>query len=71
VSTLPKCIGGRDCITVGYSIITNPNAPYEEYAYVNDIMKNFAKENSLEFNTDVKLLSVGGPDMFNDYLENN
>ena len=41
------------------------------YAYVNDIMKNFAKENSLEFNTDVKLLSVGGPDMFNDYLENN
>lgn len=34
-------------------------------------MKNFARENSFEFNKDVKLLSIGGPEQFTDYLENN
>lgn len=34
-------------------------------------MKNVARENNFEFNKDVKLLSIGEPQMFYDYLENN
>jgi hypothetical protein len=34
-------------------------------------MKNVAKENNFAFNQDVKLLSVGSPQLFYDYLENN
>jgi len=34
-------------------------------------MKNFAKDNDLEFNTDVRLLTTGTPQTFLDYVETN
>ena len=38
---------------------------------MNEVMKNFAKENFLVFNTDVKLLTIGGPELFYEHMENN
>ena len=73
VDRIPHCFGDSDCLTVGYSIIGDPSAvgSDDQFAYINEIMKNLATDNQLLFNKDVKLLSIGSVDMFYDYINNN
>jgi len=68
---MPRCTGDPDCLTIGYSIIGDPFAQTEEYAYINQIMQHVANDNQLEFNKDVKLISVGSVELYYEYIKNN
>jgi hypothetical protein len=51
---------GQNCVTVGYSIVGNPDlAIQDEYKWIDDIMKKVATKNNLIFQKDVKKLTVG------------
>ena len=45
ISAMPRCSGDPDCLTIGYSIIGDPFAHTDEYAYINEIMRNVADDN--------------------------
>lgn len=70
LQSLQHCTGDPSCTTIGYSIIGDPNKE-EEYDYINEIMEHVANENVLIFKRDVKLLTIGEPQDFYNYLENN
>ena len=61
---------GWDCITVGYSILGDP-ARAQEYIWIDEIMEEVAAENALQFEKDVKKLSVGPLSLFYNYLHEN
>eukprot|EP00347_Sterkiella_histriomuscorum_P002432 403368176 len=67
---VPHCTGDPSCTTIGYSIIGDPQKE-EEYDYINEIMEDVALQNVLIFKKDVKLLTIGEPDDFYNYLNNN
>jgi hypothetical protein len=69
LAPLKKCYG-YNCITIGYSIIGDP-ALQEEYSWIDDIMKNVANTNNMEYHQDVKKLTVGSVQTFFRYLELN
>ena len=67
-----KC-EGHNCISIGYSIIgdEDPTFQSKNYAWIDEIMRNVAEKNNLEFEKDVKKLSVGSVDTFFNYIEDN
>jgi len=71
ISAMPKCSGDPDCLTIGYSIIGDPFAQTDEYAYINEIMRNVADDNKLAFNKDVRLISIGSVELYYEYIKNN
>lgn len=68
---LEKC-WGEGCITVGYSIIgdSTPEAQ-DQYNWIDEIMETVAIRNNLEFQKDVKKLTVGTSQKFLDYFKVN
>ena len=74
LNPIPKCIGGEECITVGYSILGSSDSKLLKsgaYDWIDDIMKEVALVNQLEFGADVKKLTLGSFDTFLDYLQVN
>lgn len=66
-----KYKGHPDCVTIGYGIIYNQSQPQDLIIY-DEIMKEVANSNGLEFNKDVKLLTQGkNSTSFSDYLSAN
>lgn len=63
---------GRECVTVGYSIIgENDTEKISQYNWIDNIMQNVATVNNFIFQKDVKKLTVGTADNFLNYLELN
>mmetsp|Transcript_41119 Transcript_41119/g.62496 ORF Transcript_41119/g.62496 Transcript_41119/m.62496 type:complete len:130 (+) Transcript_41119:563-952(+) len=68
---VPKCFG-EDCVTIGYSIVGDPDPnKEEEYSWIDEVMRKVAKSNDLQFERDVKKLTVGTSFDFTQYLELN
>jgi hypothetical protein len=57
-------------VTLGYGIVgSSPSADSDEYKWIQHTMRYVAEESNLTFGTDVKLLSVGTPTDFKNYLD--
>lgn len=68
---LSKC-EWTDCTTIGYGIVgDSKSADSDEYAWIAHTMKHVAQEADLDFGTDVKLVSMGTPTDFKNYLDQN
>lgn len=68
---LEKC-DGEDCVTVGFGIIGDAKIETDpEYDWIMHSMKFFARENQLTYGEDVKLLTVGTPRDYKEYLDDN
>ena len=71
LSKLPKCFGD-DCVTVGFGIVgDSPDPKNAEYDWIFHTMKYFAEANGLKYDQDVKLLTLGTPRDFKEYLDDN
>ena len=60
-----KCPYPKDCVSIGYSII----GQHEDW--IDDVMKNVAKDNDMEYDKDVKLLVQGTAKDFSQYINDN
>ena len=69
--TVPRCYGD-DCITIGYSIVGeyDPENSHQ-YQWIDDIMGSVAGDQRLQFDKDVKRLTVGTAGDFLEYQEMN
>jgi len=49
------------CISIGYSIIGDPeiSLPNKNYKWIDSIMEQVARDNDLKFDLDVRRLTVG------------
>ena len=60
LTPVKKCFGSN-CVSIGYSIIGDPQ---DSYQWIDIIMKNVAEDNQLKFNEDVKKQTVGSSQKF-------